>query len=216
MRSPLAKNPNWTLLLWMLAGYFVYAMVTFWFVLLYTVGPLFWVLRPLLEAIGIPQGHHLAQLAAFGVLIGFSVGWLQRQVMRARLLWPAPRWVMVSALGGAVGTVLALETVPLIMQRQLYDTTELGRLLMFMLPIAVPMAVGQWWVLRRVVRDAWLWIAANVLGAVGWAMMGSAISVGTPGRDLLLALTMPLAQAAITGMAIIWLFERQLRSGKPH
>lgn len=216
MRSPLAKNPNWTLLLWILAGYFVYPVIVFWFLCIVTVGPIFKVFESPLNPMSVRGSSAWIQMIVLGALVGLSVGWLQQQVLRVRLVWPAPGWVKASALGGAIGLVLSLHVVSPMFYMYPYFSTSIGSTLPLMLPLILPIAVAQWWVLRRVVRDAWLWVVANVLGAMCWAAMGDIIPFGTPGRDWLLAITMPLVQAAVTGMAIVWLFERHARIDKRH
>lgn len=204
------------LLWWMACTLFVYPMAL-------TLGAL--VMFPLLMGIGFLEPNlsdyevlfTLLALALVvptgGAVVGFCAGQLQRWLLRTRLYWVAERWRLWSMAGGAVGSV-ALTLLVLVAPDYLYE--DLRLLLVLMPAFALCLSAVQWMSLRHVVHQAWLWVLGNLAAGVVFAGL---IVMNTPpiyeyGYEtsvIGLWFVATLAQGAITGLVILYLFEKHLK-----
>ena len=200
MKITPVRHPNQTLVLWIFMGYGVYFLTVLGFAVLSFAGALV----GLTDADRFQAAGHWYQLMLFsilGAIVGWSVGVLQKLVLETRLNWDADSWVSASVVGGALGGA-AVFGVALLRFNIPHLPSEGAAHLM---PVfVVPLAVCQWAVLRRVIAQSHLWVLANWAAGVTYALIPSVLG----GLPLLAALMSPFAQAALTGMMLIFLFER--------
>jgi hypothetical protein len=194
------QHPNWTLALWILMGYGVYFLTVLGFVVLSFAGALV----GLTDADRFQAAGHWYQLMLFsilGAIVGWSVGVLQKLVLETRLNWDADGWVTSSILGGALGGAVIFGVTLLRFNVPHLPSEGVAH---FMPVFIAPLAVCQWVVLRRVIAQAHLWVLANLAAGVTYALIPGVFA----GLPLVAVLLAPFAQAALTGMMLIFLFER--------
>ncbi|XWX04100.1 hypothetical protein VZO05_00830 [Aggregatilineales bacterium SYSU G02658] len=207
--NSIVRNPNRTLGMWILMGYGVYFVVILGFAMLsfisslisLTYRPSFMMSDPLRSNV-----LTVAMLIAMAVVIGWSVGFLQKLVIEQRLGWGAEGWVFGSVVGAILG-LLGLIAFVMLFPR---FTAQNGPA--YLMPLFItPVAMCQWRVLRRAVNQAHLWVLANIAAGLSYAL----IPVVFASEPLLIVLLAPLAQSALTGMMLIWLFERYRIHNRP-
>jgi hypothetical protein len=146
-----------------------------------------------------------------GGSIGFSVGTIQQYLLKNILLWTADRWRLASTLGGIAGglcfVLLAYLTDP-----YLYHMEETVAFIAMPLYVTILSAI-QYLSLRVAVRAGWLWVLANLVGGVvfsGFILRNSldAAMWGELVSTLGLWAVATLAQGAVTGYVLLFLFER--------
>lgn len=153
----------------------------------------------------------MALLILPGASIGYAIGEVQRNLMRDYLKWDIKAWINRSIVGGFIGGLLIIGFI-FVFENQLATQTQLMAILpLFILPISI----AQWTTLRRIARDAWLWILANVVGAIvfnGLLFMNQNLFAPQfePIKMLLLWLAASAALGVITGIVILWLYERPI------
>lgn len=148
----------------------------------------------------------VAMLSAVAVVIGWSVGFVQKLVIEQRLGWSAEGWVRWSVTGAILGMLVLIAFITLF---PLF-TVQSGP--SYLMPLFItPVAVCQWQVLRRAVTQAHLWVLANIAAGLSYALIPSVFA----SEPLLIVLLAPLAQSALTGMMLIWLFERYRIHNRP-
>ncbi len=202
MKAAPLSNPNGTLALWILMGYGVYFLVILSMAMLSFIASLVGFVYNLDY---MPALYTIGALFAVGGVIGWSVGTLQKVVIETRLAWHANGWVFGSVVGGVVGIVVLSMFVSLF-PRFTSDFSPAHLMPIFITPVAV----CQWWVLRRAVNQAHLWILANIAAGLTFAFIPQAFA----GHSALVVLLAPMAQAALTGMMLIWLFEQHRRHNR--
>jgi hypothetical protein len=144
-------------------------------------------------------------VGAVAAVIGWSVGYLQKLVIEMRLGWHGQGWVSASIAGSLLG-VLAVAVVVTLFPR---FTTQYSPA--YLMPIFItPVAICQWWVLRRAVHQAHLWVWANIAAGLSYAFVPDVFA----GHAFWIVVLAPLAQSALTGMMLIWLFERHRRHNR--
>ena len=133
--------------------------------------------------------------AVFGLVIGASLGITQWLVLR-RQIPQAYRWVLASAVGGAVIGILGFAMGGPV-------GGPLGGAM-----IGASLGIPQWLVLRHRVSQAYVWVLISIVGfalglsageAVGFALSGT---VGWPIGGTIHGIVV----GAITGAALVWLF----------
>lgn len=203
------RNPNRTLGLWILMGYGVYFVVILGFAMLsfisslirLTYRPSFMMSDPLRSNV-----LTLAMLIALAVVVGWSVGFLQKLVIEQRLEWSAEGWVFWSVVGAILGLVVLIAFITLFPR----FTEQNGP--SYLMPLFItPVAMCQWRVLRQAVTQAHLWVLANIAAGLSYALIPTVFA----SEPLLIVLLAPLAQSALTGMMLIWLFERHRIHNRP-
>ncbi|MCA9881972.1 MAG: hypothetical protein KC615_14520 [Anaerolineae bacterium] len=145
-----------------------------------------------------------------GGAIGFSIGVLQRYVLRNVLYWTADYWRVSSTIGGIIGAIV-LGLLMLITDQYLLEDTLFTLAAM---PIfATILGVAQMFALRVAVSHSWLWVLANLVGGLVFAGLSMRNSldprawgelIGTLGLGILGA----MAQGIVTGYILLFLFER--------
>ncbi|MCU0511639.1 MAG: hypothetical protein MUE40_03620 [Anaerolineae bacterium] len=148
--------------------------------------------------------------AILGGSIGYSLGHIQRYLLRRHLYWTADGWRRASVVGGVVGGLAAGGAVSL-----LSDAARLNDMwLLLPMPVYITVvSVFQWAALRPATRQAWLWVLANLVGGLvysGLIVMNQppAYSRTYEETTLLLFGLAVLAQGFITGFVMLWLFEK--------
>ncbi len=181
-------------------GYAVYVLAGLGFTVMSFAGALV----GLTDADRFQSAGHWYELTLFGILgaiVGWSVGVLQKLVLETRLDWDADGWVNASIVGGVLGGVTVFGVTLLRFNLPHLPSEGIAH---FMPIFIVPVALCQWWALRRVVAQAYWWVFANWAAGVTYALIPSVLD----GLPLAAALMSPFAQAALTGMMLIFLFER--------
>ncbi len=140
-----------------------------------------------------------------GGVTGFSVGLMQRWVLRKCLYWEPYRWLRLSTMGGLiVGAVIAFTTIP--MSDYYYNFLFNGESPILWMPmIVLGISAGQWFSMRSRVSGAWLWLLANGVGGLVWSLM---FMRQTGDVDWFMVwLVSTLALGAMTGGTLLWLFQ---------
>lgn len=151
----------------------------------------------------------LALLLVPGTTIGYCVGDLQRNLIRTQLHWHTGGWLRWSVFGGLFGGVLAVGGAWL--SAGLFSERIQWMLLMPL--FAFGLSLGQWWVLRRLTDESWMWVLGNVVGGI---VFSGLLFMNQPDPTdpyhsiwgLLLWLVAVLAQGVITGIVLLWLYDR--------
>ncbi len=142
-----------------------------------------------------------------GGVIGFSVGLMQRWVLRKCLYWEPYRWLRLSVLGGLVGGVVIALTIILVGDSYYYYNFSFnGEIpMIWMSLIVLGISAGQWLSLRHRISGAWLWLLANGVGGLVWSFM---FMRQTGDVDWFMVwLVSTLALGAMTGGTLLWLFQ---------
>lgn len=154
-------------------------------------------------------------LVGFGGIIALAIGVLQASVIKRYFHFTPQYWKRATIIGGLIAapaTAFALFALNSYTTTHYWQLVESGQFeilqrLMGLLPMVMyvsVMSVVQVVVLRRYVRNAWLWILANAVAGFMFSMV--ATMTFNPGfGDWLLA---AVAQGAITGFAMLWLLHR--------
>jgi hypothetical protein len=149
-------------------------------------------------------------VSALGAAIGFSLGHIQRHLLRRYLYWTADYWRILSTIGGIVGALLVVGAAFLLPPVRNSNQTVL---LLLMVPFILVVSLFQWRTLRHATRYAGVWVLANVIAGIVWS---GVIIMNQPDpysrtyglSMLLLGALAVAAQGMITGMMMLWLFER--------
>ncbi len=151
----------------------------------------------------------LALMTLPGMTIGYCVGDLQRNLIRTQLGWYTGGWLRWSVIGGLFGGMLAVAGMWL----SAHFFPERVQWMLLMPLYAFGLSLGQWWVLRRLAHESWMWILGN--GVAGVVFSGLFFMNQPNPADpyaslwkLLLWLAAVLAQGAITGIVLLWLYDR--------
>ena len=137
-----------------------------------------------------------------GALVGAVVGTAQWLVLR-RYLMVGPEWVLATALGLAIGDAVgALLTGA---------GTGIGDLLITGVATGVAVGCLQWAILRRRLRDAFLWVpVVAVAWPVGWTVTW-AFGIDVERGYYVFGASGALVFAAITGAAMLLMLRRSAR-----
>lgn len=159
--------------------------------------------------------YQMLYLGFVGAIIGWSVGVLQKAVVRRHFRIELSYWRRVSTIGGLIAAPVMLFTVNSVSSHLSENYTVIYQAgdmsfyqgLINILPMTVYVSVMsfvQLIILRKFVKHAWLWIGANAVAGFMFSMV--VVGVYNPGfGDWLLA---AIAQGAVTGFAMLWLLHR--------
>lgn len=160
----------------------------------------------------------LLPLVWLSLVIGFSVGHLQRWLLRKRFYWVAPYWRTATVIGSAIGVALVT------LGRWLYleglsspiYTSDISWLRYAMPTLLASISIAQMWILRRAVKRAWLWVLANVTSGVAFGSLFAA-GLWADSRFLAMSWWIPagLALGLATGVVMLFLFKHHLRPLEP-
>ena len=152
----------------------------------------------------------LTMIAIFtipGLTIGYVIGDMQHKLLRDILHWDMHSWIRYSSIGGLLGGFLVIFAT-ILFGAQLSDRLQwMLALPLFMLPISIM----QQRILRTYVRETWLWILGNVVGAIVFSslMFGQQVILDAfPATSALMWLLAAAALGIITGIVMLWLYER--------
>jgi len=142
-----------------------------------------------------------------GTAIGFSVGYVQRNIFRSVLYWTADGWTTASTIGGFAGAVVSGAVM------YVADSPPNDTLSVVLMPVYIGcVGTAQWVTLRVATRSAWLWVLANIVGGLvfsGLMFRNTGMFFLTDGiGPLIMWAASAAAQGAITGYVILYLFER--------
>lgn len=208
-------RPRAFLIGWLVGGVLVYPIVVMLFAALWGGLALFLgnVYRPgtngLIDFIGLMAGILIS-----GAVIGFSLGVVQRWLLRRYLCWTADRWRRYSALGGLLGAgvaALAYAFVRAILIRRMGSyPASMDMAAIVLMPLFMSVVSGlQWMTLRYAVKQSLLWVLAN---AVGGLIFSGMLWINAPRMDNDIAwvaiFIAVLGQAFVTGLVMLWLFEK--------
>jgi hypothetical protein len=198
-------NPNRFLRQWMLSALCVWPVVGLaCFVLWSPITLLFAMLG------GYSNYEIISQIASFlsllimpGFVIGFFVGNFQRNLLLDELFWEIDGWQRQSIIGAIFGGCLVIFGSFLQIERGWF----------FIMPVFVfGLSSAQWFSLRHQSRDAWLWILGNVAaGIVFSSLMPQQVENANPLIFLGLWAVAAAAQGLITGVVMLYLYERPLQ-----
>lgn len=156
------------------------------------------------------MGGSLLLAVWLGFLIGHATGDTQQRLLHEELDWQPTAWQRESMIGGALGGAL-LWVIFFMVGR---DPQLRLALLLLMPAYALCLSGWQWRAMRRTARDAWLWILGNV--AAGMVFSGLLLQNSPQDGHLLLSLLLwagaVIAQSLITGLIILWLYDRPIHS----
>lgn len=129
-------------------------------------------------------------LPVIGLLVGISQYWLLRQYL-PRMSW----WVAVTFLGWLMPFLIGF-----VISRIFSPGNDTVSIMVGMLILGASISLPQWWILRKRVKHAYLWIIAYGLSWFLVGMVGSVINEPLP---VLLAISLI---PTITTGTILWLF----------
>jgi hypothetical protein len=208
-------KPRNFLLWWMACGVFVYPLTVM-------VGGLILMPIAFLAPILMPDFYMdqngiiftLIGVPVIGIVIGATMAWLQRWLLRGKLYWAAEGWRKWSILGGVLGAFAVLGVSTMIRIVAPYYVAD-GWVMFAAMPVFVlVVSIFQWLSLRHAVRQAWLWILGN--GIAGIVFSGvltrnqSYFNGNVPFLALGIIALAVLGQGFITGYVMLFLFEKKL------
>gem|GEM_PF-2018889 len=155
-----------------------------------------------------------------GGIVGFSVGLLQKSVIKRYFYFELHNWRRATVIGGMIAApvmALSIHGVNTVISDHYWELYQSGlynplNSMISMLPMVMyvmVMSAIQIVILRRYVKHAWLWILANTVAGMMFSMLVSSSIDPDLGNWLLAA----IAQGAVTGFAMLWLlhhFNRQI------
>lgn len=181
-------------------------------VVIMPLGILFNILRPIPYNSSFPDGVMVVGFVLLaGLVIAGVVGNLQRWLLRVRLYWAADRWRMWTMTGGLVGAAVVGAGRWLLDRTVSYSVAEDLSLLLAMPVFILFVSLGQWIALRNAVRDAWMWVLANVVAGI---VFGGLLTNNQSGGVVILGAAV-LTQGIITGFVMLHLFEKKLLPMQP-
>lgn len=146
-----------------------------------------------------------------GLSIGYIIGDIQYNLLRDFLDWTFIDWIKYSAIGGLIGGMAVL-LLNLLLVNYLPQRLQW----MMVLPVFIlPLSLMQWRLLRDVAREAWMWVLANLTGAIVFS--GLLFSLDplpfierSPLIDIMMWILAASSFGFITGIVMLWLYERPL------
>ncbi|MEM9951734.1 MAG: hypothetical protein AAF846_09050 [Chloroflexota bacterium] len=144
-----------------------------------------------------------------GGIVGICIASWQRWLLRTKFYWAADGWYRWTIIGTSLGALIAY----LIFRIADWVTVSYLRseAMLYVLPIFLAIIAGfQAVVLRRAVKQSWLWILANFVAGVVYVGI---LTRNDPTNVLMTLLNMMLvlvSLGAITGIVMLFLFEAKL------
>ena len=145
-----------------------------------------------------------------GAAIGYCAGSSQLSLMRDYLNWQPENWIRYSTIGGTLGSFVVLLTT-IILRDMMPTITQL----MIAMPLfALMYSLLQWWTIRKTTRDSWMWVLGNVVGGIVFSgllflnQLDGAVADWQKVWMLFMWVFAVLGQATVTGIVLLWLYER--------
>ncbi|MDQ7027867.1 MAG: hypothetical protein Q9P01_22220 [Anaerolineae bacterium] len=153
----------------------------------------------------------IALLIVPGMVVGYTVGDRQENLIAHHLRWSLRGWTRWSIIGGLVGGFLVVAKTLFLDSLNSHQFFLMANMPIYVLCLSI----AQWQVLRQVAREASLWILGNVVGGI---VFSGVLFLNQPDANhsayiwILLGLwgLATLAQGAITGIIILWLYDRPI------
>lgn len=151
-----------------------------------------------------------------GAIIGAVIAFLQRRILRNNLYWTADKWYRWTMIGGAVAASLVGIAV-LVSADSIYNNGPP----LFMMPIFLAVVSSfQFIALRHAVKQAWLWIIANIVGGIVFAAVPLNNQVdyynsNSEFTSLGIGILAVVSLGFITGFVLLFLFEKKLLPMRP-
>jgi hypothetical protein len=214
MKARRHRNANRFMLTWVLYGFLVYPLSA-----LAGMGVVF-VTMMVANMVQTRNVYNNVVEIIVGLLLGGAIGWavgfLQTRALRDQLRWSADNWQTFSIIGGAIGGLLVFVLADADLEMmQYYDSNRLRTIMMLFVGVV---GVFQWWALREAVKNASLWIVANLIAAFVFGSVAANVVEIMPVRyddsewqvifRLIGIMVAPFLQAFITGTVMLTLFER--------
>lgn len=144
-----------------------------------------------------------------GLAIGMVAGSLQHGLLRHHFGVALTGWTSRTIWGSALASCVVVTLALNVPAENVVRYWELAAFPLFIFLASI----AQWTLLQRVVQRAWMWVLANAASGVvfvGLMAMNQPSSelVWYPFLQLGLWLLASAAQGAITGIVILWLFDR--------
>jgi hypothetical protein len=153
-------------------------------------------------------GFFVVLVPMAGIVIGGSIGGLQRNVVRRSLYYDLPQWQHYSMVGGVVGSLL-VTGVFIMTPAFAPPETFLG---LAMPAFIVGLVSGQAFALQKVTPHAWLWWVANIVGAIVFNYCAFAFAESmdllAPIYSLAMLFWGAVLQAFIIGHVMVHLIEK--------
>ncbi|MGJ3239414.1 MAG: hypothetical protein ACFE0Q_11960 [Anaerolineae bacterium] len=141
-----------------------------------------------------------------GVIFGACLAFLQRDILRTRLYWTADDWYRWTIIGSVAG-VIVIGVLALIYPRLFwYNHNQLYVMPIFLTVLSLFQVVS----LREAVKQTWLWVFAHLVGGVVFASVLRSAYDNPPHNDLLMMILAVLAVGLVTGIVLLFLFQRHL------
>lgn len=151
-----------------------------------------------------------------GAIIGMVIAFLQRRVLRNNLYWTADKWYKWTMIGGAVAASL-VAIIGAVFADSIYNNGPP----LFMMPIFLAVVSSfQFIALRHAVKQAWLWIIANIVGGIVFAAVPLNNQVdyynsNSEFTSLGIGILAVVSLGFITGFVLLFLFEKKLLPMRP-
>lgn len=205
-------NSNRFLVHWMLSALLIWPASLFMSMLLWTpISFLLSFLHPWFSSEPIILMLEIvAMLIIPSFVIGYVVGETQKTLAHDDLDWYLNHWQKLSIVGGVSGGLLIATLF--------YFVNGLNEQTLWILAMPIFMLVlssFQWLEMRKVAREAWLWILGNVTGACVFSGLLfinqlDPMSENYPFLNFGLWIFATLAQGMITGIVLLWLYDRPI------
>ncbi|MEM9951698.1 MAG: hypothetical protein AAF846_08870 [Chloroflexota bacterium] len=156
-----------------------------------------------------------------GMVMGWTVGGIQKAILRMHTREPWRGWLVSSAIGGFVGVIgtfaiLASQIAGhFLMQVLPTPDTILWWFFQFILIFFGSLGLCQMFALRQYSRGAWVWILANlVAGVVLYSLVafGWLSFITTPPLAIVAGFLVAAAPGIVTGFVLVWLMNSNWRS----
>ena len=137
----------------------------------------------------------LAYVLFSGIILGGALGLTQKLLLRYKYGLPLHGWMRLTIVGwvlGWLGYFVGSEWI-----RNFYNFP----LWLTIIPMFGIPALLQWGLLRRQIRQAWLWVVAAVVSTMTFSMVFNNSSYNLNAHVL-----SATAQGAVTGLTLLWLF----------
>lgn len=206
---------EWTfssLLIYPITAILTVMFVMFWFPLMEMLAPSVYLYRS--ADLTLSDIFILLSVVVFGGMVAFAVGLLQARVVKRYFRYELQHWKRATAIGGAIAIPVMLVVMIVLdaymannWQLREFGGFETMNMIMSIAPMTLYvsiMSVVQAFVLRKYVRDAWLWILANAVAGFMFSMVFVTAFSPSVWNWLLAA----VAQGAITGFAMLWMLQR--------
>jgi len=162
---------------------------------------IFWLFENINALANLPD---LATAVLIGFVPGIVISLMQKYLLRYAFQTKLGGWLRVSLLGWILGGLAMFGVTTFI-------TGPFVGVAMFTMNLFVLPAVAQYFILRRHVNAAWLWVLAGLVSALAFAIPVEASQINNEFLGIILAGSL---QGAVTGLTLLWLFVLSARTSQ--